>query len=104
LSKKQRAEKFGFVFDGYIKIEDPGAYTFFTSSDDGSKLWIDGEEIVNNDGNHGTEEKEGRCLLEKGYHKIVLKYFDSGGGNALKFSFQKIGQAKMEVPATALYH
>jgi alpha-L-fucosidase len=104
LSKKQRADKFGLVFDGYIKIEDAGAYTFFTSSDDGSKLWIDGEEIVNNDGNHGTEEKEGRCLLEKGYHRIVLKYFDSGGGNALKVSMQKIGQSKTEIPATALYH
>ena len=79
-------------------------YTFFTTSDDGSILEIDGQLIVNNDGNHGFEEKEGKCFLEKGYHKVKLLYFDSGGGNNLLFSYQPIGLAKTEVPATILFH
>lgn len=101
---KQRKEKYGLVFEGYIYTEGSAGFTFFTASDDGSILLIDDKEIVNNDGNHGSTEKEGRCLLEKGYHKIKLLYFDSGGGNSLSFSYQPFGQPKAEVPLSVLYH
>lgn len=104
IKEKQRAEKYGLVFDGYIRIDKTGAYRFFTSSDDGSILEIDGKEVVNNDGNHTFEEKDGMALLEKGYHKIRLRFFDSGGGNNLLLSYQPDGQAKAEVPASALFH
>lgn len=104
ISPKIRKEKYGLVFEGYINIAKTGGFTFFTTSDDGSILEIDGAEIVNNDGNHGFEEKEGKCFLEKGYHKIKLRYFDSGGGNNLRFSYQPIGQSKTEVPANILFH
>ena len=104
VSLKQRTDKFGLVFEGYIRIDQTGGYSFYTSSDDGSILMIDDNEIVNNDGNHGNEEKEGKCLLEKGYHKVKLMYFDNGGGNSLLFSYNLMGQKKMEVPASVLYH
>ena len=70
-----------------LKIDKDGIYTFFTDSDDGSMLYIDDEEIVNNDGNHGNVEKSGKAALKKGYHKIKVLYFDSGGGNSLKVSY-----------------
>lgn len=101
---KQRIEKYGFVFEGYIRIDQTDRYSFYTKSDDGSMLTIDDKEIVNNDGNHGFEEKEGKCLLEKGYHKIRLMYFDSGGSNNLLFSYHPLGRNKIEVPASVLYH
>jgi len=101
---KQRTDKYGLVFEGYIRIDKTGGYAFYTTSDDGSVLEIDGREIVNNDGNHGFEEKDGKCLLEKGFHKIRLCYFDSGGGNNLLFSYHPLGQPKTEVPASVLYH
>jgi alpha-L-fucosidase len=104
LTLKQRKDKFGFVFEGYIRIDETAGYSFFTTSDDGSILDIDGLEVVNNDGNHGSTEKEGKCFLEKGYHKIRLRYFDSAGDNNLLFSFQPLGQTKMEVRASMLYH
>lgn len=104
VAKKQRADKFAFDFAGYIKIEKDGVYTFFTQSDDGSKLFIDDEEVVNNDGDHGTTEKEGKVALKKGYHKIRVTYFDSGGGNELKVLIKPEGGIKMEIPATVLYH
>src|SRR5690606_1787054 len=44
---------FGFVFEGYIWITNPGEYTFYTNSDDGSKLWINDQQVVDNDGRHG---------------------------------------------------
>ena len=104
IDKKQRIDKFAFQFDGYIKINKEGVYNFYTSSDDGSKLFIDGIEVVDNDGDHGTLEKNGRAALKKGYHKIKVLYFDSGGGNSLKVLMQAEGGIKEEVPATILFH
>ncbi|MES2330034.1 MAG: alpha-L-fucosidase [Bacteroidota bacterium] len=104
LTIKQRKDKFGLFFEGYINIDKTAGYAFFTTSDDGSILEIDGAEVVNNDGNHGSTEKEGKCFLEKGYHKIKLRYFDSAGDNNLLFSYQPLGGVKMEVPASMLFH
>ena len=101
---KKRAEKFAIDFSGYIKIEKDGIYTFFTESDDGSVLYIDDEETVNNDGNHGPQEKSGRAALKKGFHKIKIIYFDSGGGNSLKVSLLAEGRNKMEIPGNLLFH
>jgi hypothetical protein len=103
-NKKQRTDKFAFDFTGYIKIDKDGIYTFFTDSDDGSMLYIDDEEIVNNDGNHGNVEKSGKAALKKGYHKIKVLYFDSGGGNSLKVSMQPEGGKKEVIPAALLFH
>ncbi|HMK16650.1 MAG TPA: alpha-L-fucosidase [Chitinophagaceae bacterium] len=103
-NKKQRTDKFAFEFTGYIKVEKDGIYTFFTDSDDGSMLYIDDEEIVNNDGDHGNVEKNGKAALKKGYHKIKVLYFDSGGGNSLKVSMQSEGGKKEVIPAALLFH
>jgi hypothetical protein len=89
---------------GYIRIDKEGIYTFFTESDDGSKLFIGDDEVVSNDGDHGVEEKSGKAALRKGFHKIKVLYYDSGGGNALKVSMQQEGGKKEEIPASVLYH
>ncbi len=102
--QKRRTDKFAFEFTGYIRIDSDGIYSFFTESDDGSMLYIDDEEIVNNDGDHGTVEKSGKAALKKGFHKIKVLYFDSGGGNSLKVSMQKEGGIKMEIPKELLFH
>jgi hypothetical protein len=104
VAKKQRNEKFAFEFTGYIKTGRDAVYDFFTASDDGSKLFIDDEEVVDNDGEHGTVEKSGRAALKKGFHKIKVLYFDSGGGNELKVFIQPQGGIKQEIAAGILYH
>ncbi len=101
---KQRQDRFGLVFTGYIHIAQTGGYEFATTSDDGSILLIDNTEIVNNDGHHGQEEKEGRCLLEKGYHKIQLRYFDSGGGNSLSMRYRRLDEPWKTIPGELLFH
>lgn len=104
VDKKLRKDKFAFEFSGYIRVDKDAVFTFFTRSDDGSKLFIDDEEIVNNDGDHGAEEKSGKAALRKGYHKIKVLYFDSGGGNELHVLMQPGSGTKTEIPASALFH
>ena len=104
VAKKQRTDKFAFEFSGYIRIDKTGLYDFFTRSDDGSKLYIDEVEVVNNDGDHGPEEKNGKAALRKGYHRIRVRYFDSGGGNELSVSMRSPGDTKQELPSSILFH
>ncbi len=104
VSLKQRKDKFALLFEGYIKIDKDGFYTFFSHSDDGSKLLIDDTEMVNTDDNPVSADKGGRAALRKGYHKITLQYYDSGGDNSLRVLMQPDGGSKIELPATILFH
>ncbi len=78
----------GVVFEGKIQIDKSGDYSFTTRSDDGSKLYINGKEIVNNDGDHGIQEREGSIYLEKGRHDVKVEYFNGGGGYFLSATYQ----------------
>ncbi|GAL83486.1 glycoside hydrolase family protein [Sporocytophaga myxococcoides] len=69
---------------GYINIPSDGIYTFYTSSDDGSKLYIGSTIVVSNDGIHGMIEAQGSIGLKKGKHAIVLEYFQGTGVLDLK--------------------
>lgn len=72
------------VWNGYLNIPRSGGYQFWTESDDGSTLSIDNDMVVNNDGDHGMEEKTGFANLQQGWHRIKVVYFNSGGGSGLK--------------------
>lgn len=94
---------FGIILKGYIDITIPGKYTFYTQSDDGSKLFINEEEVVNNDGDHGVIERAGSIQLEKGRHPIRLEYFNGHGGFWLEAYYKGPGTAKQIIPADKLF-
>ena len=104
LEKKERKEKFAFLFEGYIKIKKDALYSFSTDSDDGSKLFIDDKEMVNNNEGQGTQKQTGNAALKKGFHKIKVLYFDSGGNNHLSVFIQQEGGKKQEIPQAILFH
>ncbi|MEH6681983.1 MAG: PA14 domain-containing protein [Sediminicola sp.] len=96
------ADSFALRYKGYIQISTAGSYTFFTSSDDGSKLYIDGTEIVNNDGDHGTQERSGTTTLSTGLHQITVLFYENGGGQVLETRYQGPSIAKQTIPFTIL--
>ena len=72
--------EFGVVFTGRLNAPKKGSYRFFLSSDDGSRILIDGKEIVADDGIHPAGDiKEKSLQLEKGAHEFRLEYFQGGG-------------------------
>jgi len=83
LSVARRGENFGVKFEGYFKIERAGNYTFKLHSDDGSKLYIDDNQVVDNDGIHPPKESTGKAKLTKGIHKVVVTFIQGGGGAEL---------------------
>lgn len=102
---KSKIERYiGLKFDGYIYIAETANYTISTLSDDGSKLFIDNELVVNNDGIHWLNEAYGAVKLEKGFHKININYFDQIGGTTLSCFMQQEGKEKQEISASQLYY
>ena len=72
--------EFGVVFTGKLVAPKRGSYRFFLSSDDGARILIDGNEVVNHDGIHPASDiKEKGLNLEKGDHEFRLEYFQGGG-------------------------
>ena len=88
---------FGLKFSGYIKIPSDDVYTFSVLSNDGSRLSVADNLVVDNDGLHGAYEREGEIALQKGWHKIELSYFQSGGGQGLKVFWKGSGFEKREM-------
>lgn len=92
-------------FQGSITIEEEGNYVFRLVSDDGSILALDGREIVNNDGDHGAQARDGEIILKKGKHKLQLNYYQGRGGYVVSLQWAKHGTNKFTVvPNNVLTH
>lgn len=104
LTATQRREALGLVFSGYFLAPEDGVYLFHCRSNDGSKLYLDGELLVDNDGLHKTTVKSGITTLKKGYHPIRVAYFESGGQEDLDVFVEGPGILKCAVPASLLWH
>lgn len=102
LTPKNRSTLYAFDYTGNIKINTTGNYTFYTSSDDGSNLYIDGTQVVNNDGLHGTTEKSGIKALTPGYHTIRVTFFQGTGSDVLTTSYAATGISKRAIPDSVL--
>jgi alpha-N-arabinofuranosidase len=96
-------EDFALKYTGYIRIPEDGLYTFYTTSDDGSAILIDNKLVVNNDGRHAMVENSGNTMLNAGYHKIELLFFQAGGGMGLDVSIKGPHMEKQIIPSDILY-
>jgi hypothetical protein len=70
-----RFEWFGIDYSGRFWIERPGQYRFSLLSDDGAKLNIDNNELIDNDGTHAASALSGSAFLSRGVHTISVSYF-----------------------------
>ena len=62
-------------FTGSFTVPETNVYRFLLESFDGSKLLIDGQEMINNDGIHYEIKKESYIALGKGFHNFEVQYF-----------------------------
>ena len=88
LSPAQRSDEFAIRFKSKIIIPEDGLYTFYTSSDDGSELFIDGQLVVDNNGIHAVAEQSGTISLTAGLHDIEVGYLEYQGGQSLSVSWE----------------
>jgi alkaline phosphatase D len=99
----ERDDHYAIQFSGYINIEEEGLYRFATRSDDGSKLYIGGELVVDNDGSHSAITRDGIILLKEGYHKFRMGYFEDYMGQTLQVMMAYENEDMQELPFEQLY-
>ncbi|TJZ63284.1 beta-N-acetylhexosaminidase [Sphingobacterium olei] len=100
---KDKHDVFGVVYDGYLHVDTAGVYTLSALADDGMKLFIDNELVINNDFRHGAIERSGAVPLAKGFHKIRIEYFDAGEAYVLKVFSQLNNNKRQEIALDKLY-
>jgi alpha-L-fucosidase len=101
---KERKEYFAFRFNGYITVPRDGVYKFYVASDDGSRLYIGKDLVVDNDGLHGSVEAMDRIALGAGAHPVTVCFFQKSGGVDFEVSYSGPGIEKQSVPASSLFH
>lgn len=90
------------AWTGFLTVGRSGLYHFATTSDDGSWLYIDNQLVVDNGGAHGPETRSGQIQLDRGAHRIRLRYAQLGGGYALDWSWAPEGGTHQAVPGWRL--
>jgi hypothetical protein len=78
-----KVDWFGIDYYGEFYIETPGDYTFQLFSDDGAKLYIDGDLLIDLDGLHDVLSRAAPLHLDVGRHTLHLPYLEGPGGMAL---------------------
>ena len=72
-------------------------------SDDGSAFYIDENQVVENDGLHGDQERTGQIRLSAGKHPIIIGYFQAGNGKILDWTWEGPGIKKRRIVASDLF-
>ncbi|MGB5864551.1 MAG: Hint domain-containing protein [Sulfitobacter sp.] len=71
-----------------LTVTTGGSYTFNVGSDDGSRLYVNGVEVVQNDNQHAFTNASGSVTLPAGQHEVTIIYFERGGQQQLQTSIQ----------------
>jgi hypothetical protein len=97
-------DTFSVRWTGSIQAPASGTYTFFTVSDDGIRLWVNGQQLVNNWTLHGPTENSGSIALVAGQKaSLRIDYFEKTGGATAQLLWSGPGISKQVVPQSRLF-
>ncbi|HEY3325312.1 MAG TPA: FN3 associated domain-containing protein [Planctomycetota bacterium] len=98
LSPRTTDTNISFQYFGYVTVPTTGVYTFYTTSDDGSTLYIGSTLVVNNNYSQGMTERSGTIDLQAGTHALTVQWGQGGGGFGLEVRYSGPGIAKQLIP------
>ena len=94
---------FGAVFGGSVWVEESAVYAFELTSDDGSRLVLDGKTVIDHDGAHMMTAKAVELPLAKGLHDLRIEYFEATGLAGLSLRWARGSGTKAGIPARCLF-
>jgi len=100
---KVKEDFWGIRFKGFIEIKQDGVYSFSTISDDGSRLFVNNQKVIDNDGVHAPFTVSGKVELKKGKYPIMLDYFEGNYGELLRVEMEGPGITKQALPVAMLF-
>ncbi|MHC4536525.1 MAG: PA14 domain-containing protein, partial [Planctomycetota bacterium] len=96
-------DNFSAQWTGEVEAAFTETYTFYTNSDDGIRLWIDGQLLVENWTNHANTENKGTIDLVAGNtYSLAMEYYEDGGGAVAQLRWSSPHTPKQIIPQAAL--
>jgi alpha-L-rhamnosidase len=93
-------------FEGYIEIKQEGEYTFYSSANDGSVVYLNDKIVVDNagyKGANGIKNTKGKTYLSIGKHKLELFYYENDGTESLDFEIEGPGIKRQQIPMEIIF-
>ncbi|MBH8566304.1 hypothetical protein I8748_29815, partial [Nostoc sp. CENA67] len=98
------ADTFSVRWTGQVQAQYSETYNFYTTTDDGVRLWVDGKQIINNFVNQAAKEISGTIALVAGQkYDIKLEYYENAGQAVAKLAWSSASTAKQIIPQSQLY-
>jgi hypothetical protein len=99
-----QADNFSVRWSGQVQAPVSGTYTFSTLSDDGVRLYVNGQPLVDNWTEHGATTNSGTITLVGGQrYDIRMDFFDKVVDAVARLSWTYPGQNDQVIPQWALY-
>ena len=97
-------DSFSAKWTGKVQAQFSETYTFYTNSDDGIRVSVNGQQIINNWTDHPPTENSGSITLAAGQkYDILIEYYENGGGAVSTLSWSSASTSKQIVPQSQLY-
>lgn len=98
------ANTFSARWQGQVEAPSTGTYTFYTQSDDGVRLWVNGQQLVNNWTDHATTENSGTIQLTGGQrYDVRMEFYENGGSATARLLWSSASIPKAVVPSSRLF-
>jgi len=96
------AEDFSVRWTGRLRVPAEGDYVLGVRSDDGARLWLDGEPVVDDWGEHAPQTRTKSVHLKAGRaYDVRLEYFQAGGGASVLFGLAPDPQRELDAAVAA---
>ncbi len=97
------ADSFSVRWQGFVVPRYTETYTFYTTNDDGARLWVNGQQLVNDWTSHAARENQGQITLTAGQkYSLKLEYFEQSSGAVARLAWSSPSQAKEVIPVSRL--
>lgn len=98
------SDQFSVRWTGQIEAKYSETYTFYTVSDDGVRLWVNGQLLIDNWTDHAVDEDRGQIKLVAGQkYDIRIEFYDNTEEAIARLLWSSPSQPKQVVPASQLY-
>ncbi len=98
------AENFFVRWTGILRCPKDGLYNFYVESDDGSRLFIDNELVVDNAAGRDMEQKPDRVILKAGDHAFRFEYVQLDGPAGVNLQWRMPDGGRLVLPSKFLFH
>ncbi len=96
-------DRFALRLTSWLRVPVTGTYTIYLISNDGSRLYLDGRELIVNDGPHGARERSATTHLTQGIHQLTIGYMQVGGGYYLALEWKGPGRKREKIPPSLFF-